>query len=140
MPLPYGYNPLKEQANIDDLRFKTPIRYIYFSFKAGSNARTIVTLRANQIAYGTFMVVVSEAFGVNNFLEVGTLENSNLITAVPLQFTGTFHHFGGTGSDDILQRTTKSIDIRYSLKGTSTVGRGWGVLQVLDLNLAEGFR
>ena len=140
MAIPYGYQPLKEQVNEDDIRFKNPIGYVYFNFKVGDNGRTIVTLRNNQIIYGFITVNVSEAFAADNFLHIGTLANVTLITRIALEFTGPVSVFGGVDSADILTRTTQSLDIRYSLKGTSTVGRGWGVLQYLDLNLVEGFR
>ena len=139
----HGYPSLKDQADRDDLRFKSPIKYTYFSFKAGSNARTIITLKPGQIVYGDILVVVSTAFSVTSFLQIGTLARTKLITSVALEFKGTSTVSGGVDSDDILKEAAQSLDIRYSITYTdgitATSGRGWGILQSLDLNLVEGF-
>lgn len=144
MVIPFGYKALKEQANIDDLRFNNPITYTYFAFKAGSNARTIVTLKANEIVYGSITVIVAEAFDVDSFLHIGVTDNSSLIANVSLIFPGAVSIFGGTGSSDILTKPKQQTAIRYSLRYvagvTATSGSGWGILQSLDLNLIEGFR
>lgn len=136
MTFPYpGVIKGKEQQNLESVRFKSPVKLIRFEFDFNLKTRQILLLPVNGLIRGLQPIYLSEPFDGSAELRVGITGNSRAFGLYPLNNEG--YSVSQDVGDKLMEpRTTPtSVIISLYINSTPTRGRGFGLLEWVNLSL-----
>ncbi len=143
LPFP-GLVTDEERSNFESVEFHSVIKFVYFTFDTRQirQSKVIIKLPNNSMIYGIFTFRVEDAFdGTELTINIGT-DTIDDILILPIQAIGIYiTNFIGTRSKHLEPFVTDTL-IKVTLNYTGvkpTMGKGWGIMQWLDLNRLKGF-
>ncbi len=126
---------------------RNPLNYLYFEFnhQQVGGSRVLRELPRNAIIHGVLTIRIEEGFdGGETILRLGTDADNEDIAVVQIGPKGIILDMWPGERENYMQILVKGARLNLSMLNTQTpaptLGRGWGVIQWLDLNLVEGFK
>lgn len=147
MVLTYPVDDDRARVNLEESVNLPQLQQFYFTFGRTDvgKSRLLKRLPSGSMVYGVLTIRVEEGFdGGETELRIGTDADNSDIVVVSLAPKGVVVNLWPGERENHMQILRYGANIKMSLLNTETpvptLGRGWGILQWLDMNRVEGYK
>lgn len=137
----------KSRVNFENLQYQNPIRYEYIRFNyADTVGKEILRLPANSIILNSLLVTIDERFTPSSgitLLEIYRFTTNEKLFGIALIGIGTLDLGNPVSLPFFSEKETLILRLtNFPLPAAATItsGRGWLILQWLNLNLVDSYR